>query len=117
MVRRFQEHTGGVPSVVASAPGRINLIGEHVDYQEGLVLPAAIDRHVVVAAREIKDPEVRLWSLSKESPVVIPLGQDQALDGSDSWANYVFGVVAVYREAGHAAPGFEALFDSTIPKT
>lgn len=116
IVRRFQERTGESPSVVAAAPGRINVIGEHVDYQEGLVLPAAIDRHVVIAARAMEVPELRLRSSNKREPVVIPLDRDTPLEGHDVWANYVLGVVAVYRAAGHSVSGLEAVIESPLPE-
>ncbi len=113
---RFRSSTGGKPGVIVCAPGRINLIGEHVDYQDGIVLPAAIDRHVFAAARPIEKPELRLWSSIKGKPITVSLNRREPLRGDEAWANYVYGVVATYRADGHVIPGFEAVFDSTIPE-
>lgn len=105
------------PTVIARAPGRINLIGEHVDYQDGLVLPAAIDRYVVAAAAPIRQNEVRIWSILHKgaAPLSFPLENLARVAGLNSWANYVLGVVAAYREAGHPMGGFEAAFNSNLP--
>ena len=112
---QFSAVFGTTPTIAARAPGRINLIGEHVDYQGGLVLPAAIDRYVGGAARAIAEPEVRLWSSLNKSQIAVPLDQTAPLDGDDYWANYVFGVVAHYRGAGHPVGGLEAVFDTDLP--
>ena len=111
----FREVFGGEHSIAVRAPGRVNLIGEHVDYQGGLVLPAAIDRFVFAAAREIPQAEVRLWTSLGDRQLRISLDRREPFTGDDRWANYVFGVVAKYRDAGHAVRGFEAAFVSDIP--
>jgi galactokinase len=59
----FAERFGGAPDLVAQAPGRVNLIGEHTDYNDGFVLPLAIDRGTVVAAR-LKGDDIRVYALS-----------------------------------------------------
>ncbi|MEM7147374.1 MAG: galactokinase [Verrucomicrobiota bacterium] len=112
---RFGSIFGGSPTVTTRAPGRINLIGEHVDYQDGLVLPAAIDRYVYGSARAISEPELRLWSSLGERHITVPLDRSCPLTGDDKWANYVFGVVAKYRDEGHPVCGFEAAFDADLP--
>ena len=111
----FRVVFGGGSTIAVSAPGRINLIGEHVDYQEGLVMPAAIDRYVIGSARAIPEAEVRVWSSQGHSKLIIPLDRETPLSGDDHWANYVFGVVAKYRDAGHGVCGFEVAFDSDLP--
>src|SRR3989442_3373986 len=63
---------GTQPDLVAGAPGRVNLIGEHTDYNDGLVLPAAIDRHVFIAARRNGSPRVRLAAGAFEGRVEFP---------------------------------------------
>lgn len=102
----------GAPEVVARAPGRVNLIGEHTDYNDGLVFPAAIDRAVVVAARRAGD-EVRLWSQTFDEADAFALGA--GMDGAPHWSRYVRGVVLALREAGHAIGGFEAAVGGDVP--
>ena len=97
------------------APGRVNLIGEHVDYQDGLVMPAAIDRHVIATARSIAEPEVRLSSSESLPEVVVPLEHKTPFSGDQSWVNYPFGVVAKYREAEYSVGGLEVRFKSDLP--
>src|SRR5256885_13791604 len=65
---------GTQPDFVAGAPGRVNLIGEHTDYNDGLVLPAAIDRHVFIAARRNGSPRVRLAAGALEGRGGVPWG-------------------------------------------
>src|SRR5919108_6535810 len=59
----FRDQFGGAPDVIARAPGRVNLIGEHTDYNDGFVLPVAIDREVRVAMRRRDDGVLRSWSI------------------------------------------------------
>ena len=112
----FEQCYAKPAQICSRAPGRVNLIGEHVDYQGGLVMPAAIDRYISAAAAPIEAAEVRLWSsLVKGSPLVVPLEQTAPLQGDGSWANYAFGVVAAYRDAGYPVSGFEIAFDADLP--
>ena len=100
----------------ACAPGRVNLIGEHVDYQEGLVAPLAINRYVIAAAAPIDKPEARIWSSTCDTPpVVVNLEHDTPLEAGSAWANYVFGVIASYRKAGYTPGGLEIAFESNLP--
>ena len=99
----------------ATAPGRINLIGEHVDYQGGMVMPAAIDRYIRAFAQENQRPEIRLSSSRSKGELVIPIAHDTPFSGDDSWANYAFGVVAKYRDAGYEIAGFDVRFESDLP--
>ena len=112
----FGEVFGREAEVSARAPGRINLIGEHVDYQDGLVLPAAIDRHVHAWAARNGTDEVRIWSQATGGPPHrFPLGRLEPVSGDRSWANYVIGVIAKYRDAGADTGGFDIAFGSTLP--
>ena len=104
------------PVFSACAPGRVNLIGEHVDYQDGLVVPLAINRYVVATAAPINKPEVRIWSSTCNAPpVVVDLENDTPLEADNAWVNYVFGVIACYRKAGYNPGGFEVAFESDLP--
>jgi galactokinase len=103
--------------VAARAPGRVNLIGEHTDYNDGFALPCAIDRETVVAARARPDGIVRAVAaddsnredrfsvLEPLSPVATP-----------RWANYVRGVVAALKREGHAIGGAELAIAGNIPQ-
>lgn len=105
----------GTPEVLGQAPGRVNVIGEHIDYNGGLVLPAAIDRWVNVAFRFRDDNLVRLVSSHAPGEVVeFSTDEELAAEGR-SWGNYVKGVVTGLKAAGIKVPGFEAAVHSTVP--
>lgn len=107
------EHFGN-PDVMARGPGRINLIGEHTDYNDGFVLPAAIDREVVVALRKRSDNLVRLWSVNfKESDSFELSSFEHSAMG---WSNYVRGVVRVLLDEGYQLGGFEAAIAGNVPE-
>lgn len=86
----FEERYGERPSVVSRAPGRVNLIGGHVDYNDGVVLPVAIDRTTAVAARPREDGRVRVYSERMDETVEAAVG-----DEVDGWAAYVVGTATV----------------------
>ncbi|MBK1832509.1 galactokinase [Roseibacillus ishigakijimensis] len=98
---------------VAAAPGRVNLIGEHIDYCDGFVLPLAIERYIVIAAAPNGKNEIHLRSVGQPE-AVIPLDGEITL-GEPKWSNYVRGVVAGFRARGHEIPGFDACFVSSVP--
>ncbi len=111
----FEDLFGHVPNVVAEAPGRVEVIGNHLDYNGGLVLGAAVDRHVRVALRRHDGPRVRLRSAGFEA-VEVPLEAVRPQAGAAAWANYPLGVLHVLREAGLAVPaGFDLAVTSTLP--
>ena len=94
------------------APGRVNLIGDHTDYNEGFVLPIAIDRACVVRATPRSDGVVRVRSLDAEGEAEL------AADGSghaEGWGRYVAGVLRALAERGRAPAGFDAIVSSTVP--
>ena len=97
------------------APGRINLIGEHVDYQGGVVMPAAINRYIKAVAQANGRSELRLSSSQGHEDLVVPLEHRMPFSGDNSWANYAFGVVAKYRDAGYPVGGFDVRFESNLP--
>ncbi len=100
-------------SVTAAAPGRVNLIGEHIDYCDGFVMPFAIDRYIVIAAAINDSGEARVSS-DGEDPVTIPL-RTPATPGEPKWANYVRGVIRGFQDRGHTIPGFDASIISSVP--
>jgi galactokinase len=112
LLRAFQEAYGGAPRLFRS-PGRINLIGEHTDYNEGFVMPAAIDAAVYVALAPRSDGRIRLRSTA--FPEAYEGHVSDLSRSSQPWANYVLGVLAGLEERGFHTSGFDALFDSDLP--
>lgn len=106
--------TGREAAWIAVAPGRVNLIGEHVDYNDGFVLPLAIDRHVVLAASPREDRRCRFHSLNFDASFELSLDQTIAR-GEPAWSNYVRGVFAGFAERGIAMQGFDAVIVSDVP--
>jgi galactokinase len=104
---------GREPTLTAAAPGRVNLIGEHIDYCDGFVMPFALDRAVVIVAAANDRGEARIGTAVGE-PVTIPLGQP-AEPGLPTWANYVRGVIRGFQDRGLAIPGFDAWVVSSVP--
>ncbi len=109
----FRRHFSRPARLVAEAPGRVNLIGEHTDYNEGHVLPLAIDRTVAVAAAPGGDT-VLAYSLDYDEDDCFPLAEIQPLPGAD-WRNYVRGVVWALREAGHRLRGLQLALSGDVP--
>jgi galactokinase len=111
--RRLREMTGRSATHTAAAPGRVNLIGEHIDYCDGFVLPFALDRCVVIAAVATGAPRIRLWSAAGE-PAEIDL-ERPVERATPSWANYVRGVVRGFQDRGLGVRGFDAAVVSSVP--
>jgi galactokinase len=113
LVRSFEACFGGPPEWVARAPGRVNLIGEHTDYNDGFVLPMAIDRGVWVAGRSRGDRTVSVYSLYFDDR------REFELDGltrhGDEWIEYVRGVAWALGERGHALAGWEGVTAGDVP--
>ncbi|MEM0896712.1 MAG: galactokinase [Verrucomicrobiota bacterium] len=110
----FLEQFGADPTHVAVAPGRVNLIGEHVDYEGGLVMPMAIDRFSVIMAGRNDRGALRLWSSLDDSFEEIDLG-DLLEPIPGSWTNYVAGVMAEFQKRGMAVPGIDLAVGSNLP--
>lgn len=102
-----------VPLLVRS-PGRVNLIGEHTDYNRGLVLPAAIDKNIVLAIGKRNDRTIQLFSLDQRQ------SHTAALDDLERspllWPDYILGVVQQLNKRGHALTGFNLVFGGDIPQ-
>ncbi|MEJ2734311.1 MAG: galactokinase [Anaerolineae bacterium] len=111
---RFVERFGRQPIVWTQAPGRVDLMGSHTDYNLGYVLTQAIDRNTWIAARPRDDGEVIVQSLNLDGCGEFDLARIE-YDTAIPWTNYVRGVAAVLQEEGHPLCGFEGLIHSTIP--
>jgi galactokinase len=111
----FRAATGHEPEVVAFAPGRVNLIGEHTDYNEGFVLPAAIDRGVAVAARRAPGDTFTLHALDLgERCTFLRLRPER--DPARPWADYFKGVVRALASRGLDVPACEATISGDLPR-
>src|SRR5581483_5009878 len=116
----FTELAGRPPDGVWRAPGRVNLIGEHTDYNDGFVLPVAIDRSVVVAAGRRDDDGLRCWSTREgpgaagASPPVHRPG-DIGPGRSTGWRAYVEGVAWALRRRGARVPGLDVVVHGDLP--
>ncbi|MFF9981776.1 galactokinase [Streptomyces erythrochromogenes] len=115
MKEAFRRIYGAHPEGVWAAPGRVNLIGEHTDYNDGFALPIAIPQHTLVAARKRQDDRLRLHSAQGNGPV-LDLRVSRLIPGVvTTWAAYPAGVVWALREAGHRLGGADLHIDSTVP--
>lgn len=110
----FRQFFGRTPRWAARAPGRVNLIGEHTDYNDGYVLPMAIERDTTIVAAPNDSMVVNLRSSSMDDVVRIDLTLPSARP-APHWSNYVRGVVAGFIDAGYRIEGFDALVHTTVP--
>lgn len=112
--RHFAERFGRQPTVWSRAPGRVDLMGSHTDYNLGYVLTQAIGRDTWIAARPREDDRVVIESLNLDGRGAFDLERIE-YDEAVLWTNYVRGVAAVLRQDGHRLRGFDGLIHSTIP--
>ncbi|MFE9624383.1 galactokinase [Streptomyces sp. NPDC006527] len=106
---------GAEPEGVWSAPGRVNLIGEHTDYNDGFVMPFALPHTAVAAVSRREDGRLRLHSADVEGGVVDLALDDLAPESDSAWTAYPAGVVWALREAGHPVTGADVHLASTVP--
>jgi galactokinase len=112
---RFTELYGTAPQGVWAAPGRVNLIGEHTDYNDGFVMPFALPHRTTAAVSPRTDGILRLHSADADAPVA-ELTVDALAPGTDrTWTAYPAGVVWALREAGHPVTGADIHLSSTVP--
>ncbi len=114
-IEAFVARFGRPPALLAAAPGRVNVIGEHIDYNDGFVLPAAIGLRTVLAASARNDPHIEIHNLTNglvlEMDAVAPVPRAAA----GSWENYLRGVLHGLLTEGLPVPGFQAVLASNIP--
>ncbi|XP_028342253.2 uncharacterized protein [Physeter macrocephalus] len=117
--RAFLEEFGAEPELAVSAPGRVNLIGEHTDYNQGLVLPMALELGTVLVGSPRADGLISLLTTSEDADeprrlqFPLPTTQRPLEPGAPHWANYVKGVIQHYPAA--PLPGFSAVVVSSVP--
>ncbi len=111
----FEQVFGAAPSGIWAAPGRVNLIGEHTDYNDGFVLPIALPQLTLLAARKREDGRLRLHSAQGDGRVTDLLVADLAPGAVNTWAGYPAGTVWALNEAGHQVGGADLHFDSQVP--
>jgi galactokinase len=110
----FVECFGYPPTVWVHAPGRVDLMGSHTDYNEGFVMTMTIDRETWIALCPRNDHTVQISSLNLSGQSVFTLDHLE-YDESISWTNYIRGVAKILQEEGYALQGFDGLIHSTIP--
>jgi galactokinase len=114
-VTSFSELFGGSPAVTADAPGRVNLIGEHTDYNGGFVLPAVIPQRTVVQLAPRTDRHVRAWSANVDEAqrmASFDMGDERP---TGTWSDYVKGVCVALRQRGFTLRGADLRVESTVP--
>jgi len=115
LIELFQQHFQAEPTAVAIGPGRVNLIGEHTDYNDGFVLPVALKRDVRVVFRPRTDRHVKVYSVEYDGWFEFDLDH-LAYDKEILWANYVQGMAWALAEAGIALTGLDAVISGNVPK-
>lgn len=113
--QEFRKAFGDNPEVVVRAPGRVNLIGEHTDYNQGFVLPAAIDRYCWYAGRRVPGSRVDAYSVDFQKRAQFDLGRIER-DGADRWSDYLRGVSKLLQESGAALNGAEIVLGGDVPR-
>ncbi len=111
----FREKYGRPPRWMAAAPGRVNLIGEHTDYNDGFVLPMAIERYTVMAADTAGAPgKISVYDLACREVAEIDIS-GAVTQGPPKWSNYLRGVIAGFQNRGVKVPALEVAFQSSVP--
>ena len=105
---------GSMATITAAAPGRVNLIGEHIDYCDGFVMPFAIDRHIVIVGSANGTKEARISTAIEGEAAVFDVSIPQQ-EGEPKWSNYLRGVIRGFQDRGHHIPGFDAFIHSSVP--
>ena len=110
----FQKKYGRSPRWIVAAPGRVNVIGEHTDYNDGFVLPMAIDRYAVMAADISKSSAISIYDSQAKAAAQIDVS-GKVTKGEPKWSNYVRGVIAGFQDRGMKVPGLDVLLESNVP--
>ncbi|HHF3237878.1 TPA: galactokinase, partial [Vibrio alginolyticus] len=113
----FEELLGYAPSHIIQAPGRVNLIGEHTDYNDGFVLPCAINYQTIVAAAKREDTLVRVVSVDYGNAIdEFDISQEIVFQSNQMWANYIRGVVKSLLSRGYQFTGADIAVSGNVPQ-
>lgn len=115
LIKAHRKEFGRNPEIIVQAPGRVNLIGDHTDYNDGYVLPMAIERYIWVALSKRKDSYIRFYSLDHEDRKRVNL-QNLRYKKEDRWANYCKGVFSVLHNKGYDIGGLDMTITGNIPE-
>lgn len=110
---RYQSEFGTPPTILAKSPGRINIIGEHTDYNEGFVLPTAIDKAIYVAVAKREDHEIHLYAEDFKTSYQVNLSD--IAPTPIGWPNYILGVVDQIKKRNLPLLGFNLYLDGDVP--
>ena len=114
--RKFETVFGGSPSFVVSAPGRVNLIGEHTDYNDGYVFPVAIDKYIHIAVRKRTDRRAVLHALDVNESFELSLDTLRPVPTSaPTWSSYLIGVASLLQESDDKIAGIDAVITGDVP--
>ncbi|MER3487200.1 MAG: galactokinase, partial [Chloroflexota bacterium] len=111
----FRQKFRSEPSAIVRAPGRVNLIGEHTDYNQGFVMPLAINRAAWIAARPRADQQVVIESENFHARQQFSLAQIERVHGEGAWSNYTRGVAYILNDVGYALRGMDAVIWGDVP--
>jgi len=112
IVSYFNQQFGHLPPVVVQSPGRVNFIGEHTDYNEGFVLPAAINKYIYVAVSKRADEKIVLHSVAYNEGHEVEWADIAPVKG---WATYILGVANQIKVRGYLVGGFNLVIDGNVP--
>lgn len=115
LITAFARFCGRRPELIVSAPGRINLLGDHTDYNDGLVLPMAIDRAIGCASAKRADGRIRLHSLQMNPVIEIAVSEIVDTPPRQAWADYPLGALREILLEGIRFSGFDMLFSGDLP--
>ena len=111
---KFEEIYGKEPEKYAIGPGRVDLLGIHTDYNDGFVLPIAVDMDVMVCGSKRSDTIIRIYSFNTDSLVEFDINSNN-YDDKQKWSNYSRGVVKYLKEAGAEFGGADLVLESNLP--
>jgi galactokinase len=113
----FQKHYGRAPRWIVAAPGRVNVIGEHTDYNDGFVLPMAIECYAIMAANTVIVPgKISVYDTQFNEAAVIDVSAP-ITKGQPNWSNYIRGVLTGFQNRGVKLPALDVALLSTVPPT
>ncbi|MCK4329145.1 galactokinase [candidate division WOR-3 bacterium] len=116
LINKFEEFFLNKPSIIVKAPGRVNLIGEHTDYNEGFVLPIAIDKCTTILASKREDKKVRLFDLKYGEGDEFNLDSIEYVE-INRWSNYQRGIAKVLIDEGYRIGGIDAVIYGEVPES